>query len=223
MRYYPICLRVADRPCVVIGGGKVAEHKTAALLKAGARVTVISPDVTPSLARLIAAQRIQHHRRPYTAGDLRGAFLAFAATDDAGLHRQVAREARDAGVLLNVVDRPELCDFIMPAVTTRGDLVIATSTSGASPALASRIRRSLDERFGHEYAQALRLLRRLRVRLSGNGWTADERRRIFAALVDSPLLDYLRTEQAEEVDRLLAQIVGEDISLADLGLDLGAP
>jgi precorrin-2 dehydrogenase len=221
MKYYPICLRVADRPCVVIGGGRVAEQKTAALLKAGARVTLISPDVSPGLARLGAAQRIRLHRRPYASGDLRGCFLAFAATDDTALHGRIAQDAREAGVLLNVVDRPALCDFIMPAVTARGELIIATSTSGASPALARRIRRTLDEQFGHEYAQALQLLRRLRARLAGNGWTVDERRRIFAALADSALLDYLRTEQTVEVDRLLAQIVGHGVSLASLGLEPG--
>jgi precorrin-2 dehydrogenase len=221
MKYYPICLRVADRPCVVIGGGRVAEQKTVALLNAGARVTLISPDMSPGLARLVAARRIRHHRRPYATGDLHGCFLAYAATDDSALHARIAREAREAGVLLNVVDRPALCDFIMPAVTRRGELIIATSTSGASPALAKRIRRSMDEQFGHEYAQALRLLRRLRGQLARNGWTAGDRRRIFAALADSPLLDYLRTQQTAEVDRLLAQIVGNGVSLASLGLQPG--
>src|SRR6266481_939674 len=126
MKYYPIFLRVADRPCVVIGGGKIAEQKTAALLNAGARVTLISPQVSRALERLVAAHRVIHHRRPYAAGDLHGCVLAYAATDDAAVQRRVAREAREAGVLLNVVDRPALCDFIMPAVTERGELIIAT-------------------------------------------------------------------------------------------------
>jgi precorrin-2 dehydrogenase len=220
MKYHPIFLRVAGRPCLVIGGGNVAQQKAQSLLRAGAQVTVISSDLTSPLSALAAAGRIQHHPRPYARGDLLGFFLVYAATDDDQLHVQIAREAQEAGVLLNVVDRPQLCDFIVPSVMQRGDLLIAASTSGASPALAKRIRQDLEGMFGAEYELALQLLGRLRERLARRHFTLPERQRIFASLVDSPLLDYLRARQTSEIDRLLASTVGNGVSLASLGMEL---
>ena len=219
MKYYPIFLRVAGRPCVVIGGGNVAEQKAESLLAADARVTVISPKVTPTLGARAAEGKLVHQPRRYVHGDLSAFFLAYAATNDAQLHQQIAREAEEAGALLNVVDRPELCQFIVPAIMQRGDLIIATSTSGASPALAKRIRQQLEQAFGPEYALALQLLGRVRERLTNQRLTPDERLRIFAALVESPLLDYVREGQTLELDRLLADTVGDGTSLAGLGLE----
>jgi len=219
MKYYPIFLRVAGRPCLVVGGGTVAEHKVDALLRAGARVTVISPELTSKLASRAADGSITYHRRRYVAGDLHGAALAYAATDDAALHRQMADDAAAAGVLLNVVDHPGLCDFIAPAVMQRGDLLIATSTSGASPAMAKRIRRNLEQTFGPEYADALQILACLRRRLAERALSFAERQRILGALVDSSLVEYLRDGRTDEVDRLLAATVGDGVSLASLGME----
>ncbi|MFI5394515.1 MAG: bifunctional precorrin-2 dehydrogenase/sirohydrochlorin ferrochelatase [Candidatus Binatia bacterium] len=220
MKYYPVFLRVAGRRCVVVGGGKVAEQKVQSLVRAGARVTVVSPEVTPRIAALAATSQIEHQRRAYGRGDLHGSFLAYAATDDEHIQQQVAREAEDAGVLLNVVDRPQLCDFIAPSVVERGDLVVATSTGGASPALAKRIRQDLQDVFGPEYDVALRLLRRLRDRLAGQSLPAVERQRILSSLANSPLLEYLRQRRTHEVDRLLAETVGDGVSLATLGMEI---
>ncbi len=220
MNYYPIFLRVAGRPCLVIGGGTVAEQKTGCLLRAGACVTVVSRHLTPAIEALAVTQQVTHHARPYARGDLTGFFLVCAATDDVRLHLQIAEEAAQTGALLNVVDRPDLSDFIVPSVMERGDLVIAASTGGASPALAKRIRRELEDTFGPEYALALTLLRRLRERLAGKAWTPADRRRIFSALVESPLLDYLRQQQLRDIDDLLAATVGGGVSLASLGIEL---
>jgi precorrin-2 dehydrogenase len=220
MNYYPIFLRVAGRSCVVIGGGHVAEEKVQSLLLAGARITVISPQLTPGLTALAATNQITHHDRTYASGDVVGFFLAYAATDDEDLHVEIAAEAAAAGVLVNVVDRPRLCDFIMPSVVERGDLVIATSTGGASPAMARRIRCELEEIFGPEYALALTLLRRVRETLAASPHTGAERQRIFTALVDSPLLDYIRHGQRHDINALLASTVGNDISLTALGIEL---
>ena len=204
----------------MIGGGRVAEQKVQALLRAGARVTVVSPDITPKLAELAAAGAVTHHQRRYNGDDLRGVVLAYAATDNQALHAQIARDADVMNVLLNVVDRPALCDFIAPAVMARGDLIIAASTGGASPAMAKRIRRDLEGRFGPEYDVALQLLRRIRERLAARALTSAERQRVFTSLVESPLLDYLRARQVDAVDRLLAATVGDDVSLASLGVEL---
>jgi precorrin-2 dehydrogenase len=218
MKYYPIFLRVAQRACLVIGGGSVACQKVEALLRAGAAVTVLSPQLTPRLSALKTAGDITHWQRRYSPGDIRGFILVYAATGNDSVDQAIAREAKDAAVWVNVVDRPPLCDFIAPATVERGDLLIATSTSGASPAMAKRIRRDLEATFGDEYAAALVVLRRLRERLRTASWSPGERRRIFTALVESPLVDLLRQGKHAEVDRLLANTVGDGVSLATLGV-----
>jgi precorrin-2 dehydrogenase/sirohydrochlorin ferrochelatase len=150
MRYYPVFLGVADRSCVVVGGGEVAARKVGSLLDARARVTVISPHLTDELATQVAAGIIAHTARGYRPGDLHGYFLAYAATSDEQVHEQIARDAEAEGILLNVVDRPHLCTFIVPAVLRRGDLQVAVSTGGGSPALAGRVRDAIDASLGDE-------------------------------------------------------------------------
>jgi len=221
MKYYPLFLHLAGRRCLVVGGGQVAEKKVESLLRAGAQVTVVSPELTPRLAALAAARTIECHQRPYMPGDLAGCFLAYAATSDEHAQSAIAVEAGTAGVLLNVVNRAQLSDFIAPAIVERGDLCLAVSTAGASPALAKRIRQDLEKAFGSEYELALELLGRLRRHLATPSRSSAERQRIFSTLVNSPLLDYLRQRQTHEIDRLLAQIVGDDVSLATLGMELG--
>jgi len=220
MRYYPVFLRVAGRRCLVIGAGAVAARKVESLINADAPVTVISPELTAEISALASAGRITHHARCYQEGDLQGFFLAYAATNDVAVHTRIAREAEAAGVLLNVVDAPALSTFIVPSVVQRGDLLIATSTSGKSPALAKRIRQDLEHSFGPEYEVALRLLGRLRESFRQQCMPTEERQRIFGALVDSALIDYLRHGQHAAVDRLLATTVGAGVSLATLGVDL---
>lgn len=220
MPYYPVFLRVGGRRCVVVGGGEVAARKVATLLEAGAQVTVISPRLTPVLAAQVADGTITHRSRHYSSGDLHGSFLAYAATNDEQVHEQIARDAVAAGVLLNVVDRPHLCTFIVPAVLRRGDLQIAVSTSGGSPALAGCVRDAIDASLGDEYEQALTVLSRLRAHLRETGLSADQRQRAFKGLVSSELLDGLRSGDAAAVDRVLAQFAGSETTLASLGVVL---
>lgn len=219
MRYYPLFVRLEGRPCVVIGGGEEAERKVRGLLSAGALVTLVGPELTPGLAALVAEGAIAHRAGRYRAGDLAGAFLAYAAGDDEPVNAAIAAEAEAEGVLLNVVDRPAHCSFIVPAVVERGDLVIATSTGGASPMLARRIREDLEARFGPEYAEGLRLLRALRQRLKREGRAFEERKRVFAALIDSDLLARLRRGDRAGVDRLLAEIAGSGYTVESLESD----
>jgi precorrin-2 dehydrogenase len=217
MRYYPIFLDLQTRPCLVIGGGTVAERKVESLLQADAQVTVISPTSTSRLQAWAADGTITLHQRPYCSGDLQGFWVVFAATNDPVLHKEVATEAKTAGVLLNVVDHPALCSFIVPAVLSRGDLTLAISTGGASPALAKKIRQTLEQHFGSEYDLALRLLARVRERVARNGLSSEERQRLFTALADSPLLDYLRERQTDKLNALLRDTLGESCTLEELG------
>lgn len=155
MAYYPVCLEMAGRRCLVVGGGPVAERKVAGLLEAGARLTVVSPAVTARLADLARAERIRLVPRFYAAGDLAGHSVVFVATDDGRVNADVARDARAVGILVNAADDPAHCDFILPAVLRRGELTVTVSTGGASPALARTVRDELDAYLDREDYTAL--------------------------------------------------------------------
>ena len=162
---YPVVLDLTDRSVVVVGGGRVAERKARGLVEAGAAVRVVSPEVTDGLARLAERGALTLDRRPYRAGDLRGAALAVAATGDPSANRAVADEADALGVLVNVVDDPDRGGFAVPAVLRRGELVIAVSTSGRTPGLAGALRRRLERDYGPEWATLVELVGELRERL----------------------------------------------------------
>jgi precorrin-2 dehydrogenase / sirohydrochlorin ferrochelatase len=149
--YYPIFFRLAGRKCKVLGGGQVAFRKVNLLLKSGAQVEVISPIFGSGLTRLIAEKKIKAKTRAYQNGDLKKAFLVFAATDDPAVNLEVAREARKRGISVNMADDASGSDFIVPSIVSRRNVTIAISTSGKSPALARKIRTSLEEEFGEEY------------------------------------------------------------------------
>lgn len=139
-RYYPAFLNVAGLRAVVVGGGAVAERKAAQLLASGADVTLVSPDATPELERLAGEGRVRLIRRAYAPGDLAGAWIAIAATDDPETQRKIRAESLREKTLLNVADEPDLCGFIAPSVVERGPVAVAISTGGESPALARRLR-----------------------------------------------------------------------------------
>ena len=147
MPFYPLFLELQDRPCLVIGGGRVAFRKAAALLSCGARVTVVGPALSSGLKRLAAGRKVRWKARRFEARDLNGMGLVIAATDDQRVNEWAAREARRRHLWINVVDQPALCSFILPSVVRRGKLVLAISTGGASPALAKWIRRDLEKRY----------------------------------------------------------------------------
>jgi precorrin-2 dehydrogenase/sirohydrochlorin ferrochelatase len=219
MKYYPVFLRLSGRKCLVVGGGAVAAQKVRALLAAGGDVTVLSPQLGEELEQLSLRGRVTHLEREYRGGDLVGAFIVFSATGDERVDRQVADDAATAGVLINVVDRPQHCDFISPSVVTRDDLIIAISTSGASPAMARQLREKLEAEIGPEYALALQLLGRLRRRLKDLETPAPERTRIFNELIDSPLLELLRLQRFGDVDELITHTAGAEFSLERLEID----
>ncbi|MCX6550340.1 MAG: SAM-dependent methyltransferase, partial [Acidobacteria bacterium] len=149
---HPIFLDLSGQPVLVVGGGTVAERKIETLLESGASITVVSPDVTDLIARQAGEGRLTHHPRTYRRGDLNGFRLAYAATSDRQVNQAVRDEAKDAAIWFNAIDKPDLCDFISPAIVRRGDLTIAVSTNGRCPALAKRIREDLEQKYGPEYA-----------------------------------------------------------------------
>jgi siroheme synthase-like protein len=166
-------LEVGDRPCVVIGGGTIAEGKVNGLLAAGAAVTVVSPTLTEVLAGAARTGRITHRPRAYRDGDLAGFTLGFVATDDGAVNAAVAAEGRRRGVWVNAADDPAHCDFILPAVVRRGALAVAVSTGGASPALARAVREELEQHLGEDYAALVDVVGEVRRALRVEHRTAD--------------------------------------------------
>ncbi len=173
--YFPAFLDLRGRRCVVVGGGAIGERKVDSLLAAGARVTLVSPALTPRLAALAAAGLLAHRRRLFRRADVRGAALVIAATGVPAVDAAVAAEARRRRALVNVVDRPAECDFILPSVLRRGGLQIAVSTGGRSPALAREIRKRLERVIGPEYAALVERVGRARARARAQAPTAGGR------------------------------------------------
>jgi siroheme synthase-like protein len=160
--YYPIFLNLRGKRCVVIGGGNVALRKVKVLLDCGANVTMISPKPHPEIVKLSKKRAIHLIQRDYKTGDLKDAVIAIACTDVKKVNRKVADEAKRTGVLVNIADDPEPSDFIIPSFFRRGNLTIAVSTGGTSPALARKIRTKLEKSFGEEYALLLSLIGEVR-------------------------------------------------------------
>ena len=200
--YFPVFLDVRRKKCVVIGGGQIAFRKIRTLLDCGASVTVISPVFHPDLSELPNKKSIQVIRRSYKSGDLKGAFIVIAATGTKETNRKVAKEAGRVGALVNVVDDPEPSDFIVPSLLRRGDLAIAISTGGMSPALARKIRTRLEDSFGEEYALLVSLVEEVRSTLRRKGIRVNAERWQNALDLDF-LAQLLRTGQKDKAKAVL--------------------
>ena len=210
MRTHPVFVRLGGRRCVVVGGDAPALAKAEACVQAGAEVFVIAPELAAEVAG------VRHLARAYRPGDLAGACLAYASTRDADLIRQLADEAEREGVLLNVIDVPEACTFIAPAVLRRGDLQIAIGTGGASPGLAARLRRELETEVGPEYEPFVAILGGVRALLAAN----PGRGQVVSELLGSPLLELVRQGRRAEIDALLGRVAGHGCTLTRLGVVL---
>lgn len=207
MGYYPIAIDLTGKRALVVGGGEVALRKVEALLESGARVTVVAPEVAPEIERLAESGKIVLRRRNYEAGDLADAVLAIAATDDREVNLRVSEDARGANVLVNVVDDPELCSFIVPATVKRGDLVVSIITGGKSPALARRVREKIEETFGPEYGDLAELLGEVRELARDRIESQPVRERVFEAILDSEVADLLRQGRSADAHVLALEIL----------------
>ncbi len=207
MKYYPAFLNLTDRLCIVVGGGGVAERKVLSLLKAGASVRVISPELNEGLQRLKEEGRIQHIDRAYQEGDLKDAFLIIAATSDMDVNRAVYEEAKDRPV--NVVDVPELCSFIVPSIIERGPLLIAISTSGASPAMARSIREELESFFKEDFEEFFHFLAEIRHRIKNLHIPASERAEILKELGSKKVLRLLLVEGTQSAKKGIMGILAK--------------
>ncbi|UCF92703.1 MAG: bifunctional precorrin-2 dehydrogenase/sirohydrochlorin ferrochelatase [Desulfobacterales bacterium] len=209
MRYYPVNLDIKDRPCLVVGGGSVGTRKVINLLRCGAKITVVSPVLSERLQTLAAEGSIVIKPRVYQTADLEGVFLVIGATSDESTNRRISKDAEKLNMLCNIVDRPEVCNFILPAIIQRGDLVITVSTSGTSPAFAKKLRQTLEGQFGDEYGRLLQLMGAIRQKLLSVDHEPEAHKNLFEKLVNSDLLDLVREHKAADINALLGSVLGQ--------------
>jgi len=216
MRYYPVNLDIKKRKCLVVGGGDVGTRKVITLLECGASVTVVSIKASEKLIKLAESGCIELKKRPYGESDLEGMFLVICATDNEELNLKVSRDAEKLNMLCNIADRPEACNFILPALVKRGDLVIAVSTSGKSPAFAKKLRKDLEKQYGAEYADFLRLMGAVRTKLLSKSHEPEEHKHLFEKLIGRDILQLIKENDADKIDSLLSEVLGEGYRYIDL-------
>ncbi len=212
MNYYPVFLNLSGKRAVVVGGGKVAQRKVVALLASGAKVTVISPTLTRELQKALAKGSILHVHRLYRRNDLKGAFLVVAATDSPETNRRVSK---DAPALVNVVDVPAECNFIAPSVVRRGQLLIAISTGGASPAFSRALRKELETLYGAEFSGYLKFVRRIRAKAMSAIPEKNRRERFLKGLASQEILAALRSKGIDAVKKTVTGRLGRLAGASD--------
>lgn len=206
-KFYPMMVDLTGKRCLVVGGGAVAERKVVSLVECGAKVGVVSPKATARLTALASSGRIRLRRRPVRAADLTGAFLVVVATDDPRVNREVAERVRKAGGLVNVADDPAACSFLVPSVIRRGDLTVAISTGGGSPALARKLRQRLEQTVGPEYEAFVAALRLLRERARRAIADPEDRRAIYRRAVESDLFEAAARGDSARVAARIEELV----------------
>ncbi len=216
MKYYPVCLDIQNRNCLVVGGGSVGTRKVITLLSCGAKVTVVSPAASAHLRKLANNGSVMMKNRPFQFSDLAGMFLVCSATNNQELNRQIHAKAEDLGMLCNVADRPEVCNFILPSIVNRGDLIIAISTSGQSPAFAKKLRQDFAKVFGNEYAEFLKLMGAVRQKLLSRDHRPEAHKHLFEQLINGGLVDMIKAHQYEDIDALLLETFGKGYEFESL-------
>ena len=211
MRYYPIYLDLKDRAVLVVGGGLIAEGKAIQLVAAGARVRVVSPDLTPRLAELVEHGQIAYRQGKFESGDLNGVTLVISATNDQAANENVAHLAAELGLLHNVVDQPALCSFITPALIARGGIQISVSTGGGSPSVAQRVKREIGELIGDEYAELLEIAAEMRAEAKRLIPDFEQRRQALHAFAESEAIELLRKGKREEARQLAFDVLKQTL------------
>jgi precorrin-2 dehydrogenase len=211
---YPIMISLEGKQAIVVGGGRVGVRKVMGLLDSGAQVIMISPKLEPELERMAHRGQIEWVQESFDASLLDkypGAALVFGTTDRREVNVAVHKACVDRKILCNIADVPDLCTFIVPAVITQGDLMIAVSTGGASPALARRIREDLEKHFGPEYGEMTHVLGELRKLVLQTGSAPDENKKIFREIVNSEVLAALKDNDRERVLDILKAILPQNV------------
>lgn len=206
--YYPILIKLDGRLCIIVGGGRVAGRKAASLVKAGASVRIVSPEISEDIKTLVKTKKVEWLKEQFEPRRLDGAFLAIAATDNEQVNQTVCNSATARSILVNVVDRPDLCTFIVPSVTRRGDLIIACSTLGKSPAVSKMLRKKMESEFGEEWAVFLEIMGEMRSRTIDSVKDRKQREKIFNRLAGSDMLERIKRGDIKGARSLAEEIAG---------------
>jgi precorrin-2 dehydrogenase / sirohydrochlorin ferrochelatase len=221
LQYYPIYLSITNKKCVVAGGGEVGERKVERLVACGAQVVLTSRELTPVLEKMKGEGRLEHIDTDYDESCLAGAFLVIGATDKSEINARIYRDAKERNILVNIADDPTKCDFILPALLERGDLVVALSTGGKSPALAVKLREDLEALFGPEYETFLEIMGKVRAMLLATQRSSEDNKKVFTALVESDVLRLIKEKNWEEARRRIHDIAGLDVDVSGDGNTMG--
>jgi precorrin-2 dehydrogenase/sirohydrochlorin ferrochelatase len=216
MSYYPILVDLKGRKVLVVGGGSVAQRKIDTLLECSAQVILVSVDLNPTLQEYVDTGKIEYLSREFNEVHMDKVFMVIAATDDSELNHRISSAAEEKNILVNAVDQPEDCNFIVPSIVKRGDFLIAISTSGKSPAFAKKIRKKLSDQFGIEYEYFLRMMGRIRKEVLSLGYSQDKNSRIFNELVHSSIFEAIKKEDWQEVSLILSGILNRRITESDV-------
>ena len=215
MSYYPIFLQIEGMRVLVVGGGNVAQRKVETLLESGASIFIVSKELTPELKRLVDNGDVRFLGEEMKDEFFDDAFIVIAATDDKDLNHKVSMSARRRDLLVNAVDQPEDCNFIVPSVVRRGDLLISISTSGKSPALAKKIRELLEAQFGDEYGAFLNLMGGLRKEVLALGLSQKENRQIFQEIIAGGIIEALALNDWGEIELTLTRILPPNVNTGE--------
>lgn len=206
--YYPVFLDLNQKRALVVGGGAVAQRKVETLLEHDASVSLVSRELTTRLKELAKKGKIRHLGSEFSEDHLEGMFLVIAATNDQMLNRRVSRCAQERGLLVNAVDQPQDCNFIVPSIMRRGDLQVAISTSGKSPALARKLRQEMELQFGEEYEKLLSLMGCIREVVLSRGMPQEKNKEIFKSIVESDMLDAIARKDRGRIEKILGSALG---------------
>lgn len=212
MRYYPINLDLAGRSVLVVGGGAIAEGKARQLVEAGARVFIVSPMLTDPLAELAEQGRINWRQGVFAESDLESIWLVISATDDQAVNQAVARAAAVRNLLCNVVDQTALCNFITPALISRGGIQISVSSGGGSPSVAQRVKREIGELIGEEYGELLEVAAEMRAEAKRLIPDFEQRRKLLHAFAESEAIELIRAGKRDEARQLAFDMLNKAVS-----------
>jgi len=209
MKQFPAILDLTGRKVVVVGGGNIAQTKIENLLETGPKIVVIAPSISDPLANLAREGKIAHEARNFEDADLDNSWLVIAATNDSEINEKVYRAAEARQIFCNVVDYRPLCSFVTPAIVERGDITVAITTSGGSPALAQELKKVIGDAIGQEYVELLEILRDLRPMVRARVSDQVKRSLIFHRIVESDALALLRLDKRQEAEALAKKIIAE--------------
>jgi len=208
--WYPIFIKLKGKKVLVVGGGTVATRKVKKLINYYPEITIVSPKITTELQRLISKHNLKYSQRNYRKSDLKNKWIIFVATDDKDLNKQISQDAKKSGILINVVDNPAYCSFIVPSVITRGDLQIAISTSGISPLLTKTLRKKIENLFGNEYITLLKLIKKYRKVILDKFKDNKIKRKKLEELLKPSILNKIKNGDIRQAENELKKIIEEN-------------